>query len=148
MVRNEPKIITDTPNILFYNKNRGREQIEKNIAAFLNLILLRLDLIATITPKMRTELPNETTWLITLIKSNGGKIIETKPGEDPDAVALKKSEELKAPILTNDKFQDEKYAEFKSKWRVICFRIRENMIVIKSKFWKKFLKIEDTDDEK
>ncbi len=133
-------MVVDTPNVIFYNQRRGKEQCRNNILALIkllsNIVLLA---IVIITPKMMKEFPNETNFLISVIETMDGKIVFSGH-QDPDEVALNLALQYQAPILTNDKFRQNKYSRYeKIKHKVIRFRIILNKLCPIKGYWKKYM---------
>jgi len=130
--------VVDTPNLLFYHSHRGISQIESNIVAILVLCSGGLQLIMTLTPKIQKEIPEFGNFMEIISNSNKIKLVETKL-QDPDEVALSLADELKAPIITNDKFRQDKYKNFKSRSRVIRFDIIGEKLIPRSPYWQAYI---------
>lgn len=131
------KVIIDTPNPLFYHKHRGDGQIQKNLLALMYLISSGIGIIATITPKMYRYDPVIVNNLELIIKSKGGQVIPVLD-KDPDVVVLELSMETKLPILTNDKFKQDKYKQYPVS-NIIRYDVIGNRIKPRNKFWNNYL---------
>ena len=121
----------DLPNMLYNHKHRGEEQLDINFLAFMNFInysdSLGTPCIPFVTPKLEKEYPERTEFLANYVtnftKTEGWQVIYSTR-IDPDEEILAYSEQLKYPIISNDKFQQKKYSEFRiAKSLVISFKI-------------------------
>lgn len=131
-----PTIVLDTPNILYYKLQNGNNQFTKNLIALLKFLNQKIRLVAIITPKMIREFPKQTNFLCEMINRKGGRAQITNH-HDPDVIILQEADNLSGFIITNDKFRQKKYQSYKSRMRVIRFSIQENLLIPRSKFWKK-----------
>ena len=125
------KLVLDLPNILYNHKHRGEEQLDINFLAFMNFInysdSLGTPCILLITPKLEKEYPERIGLLVNYVtnftKTKGWQVIYSTR-IDPDEEILDYSEQLKYPIISNDKFQQKKYNEFGiARSLVISFKI-------------------------
>ncbi len=130
-------IIVDTPNPLFYHKHRGEEQIRKNLMALMCLVTSGIGIIATLTPKMYRYDSQIVKNLEIIIRTKGGQAIPVWD-KDPDVVVLELSMETKFPILTNDKFKQNKYKQYPVN-NIIRYDVIENRIKPRNKFWNNYV---------
>lgn len=136
-------VIVDTPNLLYYNQHKGKNQFNSNLIAFLGLLSLKIQITVILTPKIEREYPQIFNNLSKIFLSGGNGVIFTG-NQDPDEVLLQFADENKTSILTNDKFRQSKYLKFRSRNKVIRYCIRSNLIVPMNKIWKNiFGKISD-----
>lgn len=135
---NKKRVVLDTPNIIFFGTEVRKERIEENSLAILNLLSQDLEIIASVTPKMVKETPNFCDLFIRAIHLRQGQSVRTI-NRDPDEVVLQLADEQGLPILSNDKFKQEKYLKYKSRSRVIRFGIESYEIIPKNDYWKEYL---------
>ena len=129
--------IVDTPNVLYCHAGEVKQREEAIIKMIKNKKNRFFYLITT--SKMRTESNSFIQKMVELKKDlKNYEFIFVEKNNDPDVEILKISSLLKCPVISNDKFTQKKYDDFRNKgievWR-FTFRQKDFCLKIKE-IWK------------
>ena len=123
-------IVVDLPNIIF----RKRGVCTRTFLVFIDFIRKNRqnNYFIPITPKMRETAP----FIVKIIETMERKeknifTFYTEKKEDPDMAILEMSKTVGGFILSNDRYKQEKYANFnKQRQRVVKYKISRNQLLI------------------